>query len=316
MEQVEKGSILMVILWLVAILGLVASALSFHSRTELRLTAFQWDQERLTQMAKFKAAQAATLVEKSSMPFTLAGLSQWDAALFPAKGDALSSAASRSATLSDESSRINLNTASKETLERLTGFRDVASAILDWRDPDSLVSPGGAENEFYQSLSNPYPCRNGPFQSVAELLLIKGMTSDLFQEIQSKVTVEPSGTVNINTASKEILGALGASPALVSKIMNCRNGADGMDGTADDIVFTRIKSVPEQLEKRWPLTESDKLSWQAIENTMTLTGGALRLNASLTLNDSPSTRRCQIVVNPSEPRVVRSWYEGSGWGEK
>jgi Tfp pilus assembly protein PilX len=66
MEPIERGSILIVVLWLVAILGLVASALAFHSRTELRLTAFQWDMERLTQTAKLKATQAVTLVEKSS----------------------------------------------------------------------------------------------------------------------------------------------------------------------------------------------------------------------------------------------------------
>ncbi|MBK8574577.1 MAG: general secretion pathway protein GspK [Elusimicrobia bacterium] len=306
----------MVVLWLVAILGLVVSALSFHSRTELRLTSFQWDQQRLTQVAQLKAAESATFIEKSSAPLTLAELGRWEAVLFPAKTDALPLATPRTAGLTDESSRINLNKASKEMLERLTGSREAASAILDWRDADSVVSPGGAENEYYKTLPNPYPCRNSPLMSVAELLLIKGITPDLYQEIQNKSTVEGPGTVNINTASKEILEALGASPALVGKILNCRKGADGIHGTADDPVFAKIKSVPEQLEKRWPLTESDKLSWQSVERLLSVKGSALRLNVPITLDDSPSTRGCQIGLTPGETHVIRSWHEGSGWGGK
>lgn len=305
MEPIERGSILIVVVWLVAILGLVASALAFHSRTELRLTSLQWDMERLTQTAKVKAAQAVILVEKSSGPLTLGDLRRWDAALFPEKEEASPAVLS----VVDESSKIHLNKASKEILERLTGSREVAAAILDWRDPDNVLSPGGAENEFYQSLPTPYPCRNGPFKNVAELMLVKGMTPELYQEIQNKVTVEGPGTVNINTASKEILSAVGGSPALVGKILNCRKGPDAIDGTGDDVVFTKIKGVPEQLEKRWPLTEDDKLSWQGIEDKLSVKGAAVLLQFTARLEDSASTRQYQIVVNPGEGRPLRSWTE-------
>jgi general secretion pathway protein K len=305
MESVDRGSVLMVVLWLVAILGLVAFALAFHTRTELRLTAFQWDQERLTQAAKMKAAQAMSLIEKSSAPLTLGELSRWNAALFPTKSEA----SPAPLFVTDEHSRINLNTASKDILERLTGYRDVTAAILDWRDPDSLLSPGGAENTFYQSLSNPYPCRNGPFKSVAELLLVKGMTPDLYQEIKNNVTVEDPGTVNINTASKQTLSALGASSALIGKILNARKGPDGMEGTGDDLVFTKLNAVPEQLGKRWPLTASDELSWQGIEEKLSVQGKALRLQFTATLDDSFSTRRIEMVLNPGDSRPVRSWGE-------
>lgn len=147
-------------------------------------------------------------------------------------------------------------------------------------------------------------------------MLVKGVTADLYRALQTKITVEGPGTVNINTASKEILEALGASPALVGKFLICRKGADGLEGTADDIVFSKIKSVPEQLEKRWPLTESDRLSWQSVERLMTVKGNALRVNGPITLDDSQSSRWCEIVLTPSDPRAIRSYHEGSGWGEK
>lgn len=307
MEQVktQRGSILMVTLWLVAILGLVASALAFHSRTELRLTAFHWDQERLTQTAKLKAAHAATLVENSTGAWTLGTLAGWNAVLFPTSDDNIPAPH----FVTDETSRINLNTASKEILERLIGYRDVTAAILDWRDVDSDLSSGGAENDFYQSLSTPYSCRNGPIKSVAELLLIKGMTPELYQEIKNNVTVEGPGTVNINTASMEVLSALGASSALVGKILTSRKGPDGVEGTADDVVFINLKGVPDQLAKRWPLTVSDRFSWQGIEDKLTVHGTAVRLQFTARLEDTASTRRIQIVINPGEDVPVREWVE-------
>jgi type II secretory pathway component PulK len=62
---------------------------------------------------------------------------------------------------------------------------DIAAAIVDWVDADD--NPGsasngasvGAEDDYYQSLANPYRCKNGPLNSVDELLLVKGMTPQI-----------------------------------------------------------------------------------------------------------------------------------------
>lgn len=80
----------------------------------------------------------------------------------------------------DASGRINVNQASHQTLFNLTGDSDIAAAIIDWRDPDDEARPGGAEWEYYQALPSPYLPRNGAFQSLGELLLVKGMTPELF----------------------------------------------------------------------------------------------------------------------------------------
>ncbi|MFL5241165.1 MAG: hypothetical protein ACJ8FY_03575 [Gemmataceae bacterium] len=89
----------------------------------------------------------------------------------------------------DESGKINLNallkidpTGSKGhdllmTLPNMT--EDVANAILDWLDPDDTPRESGAENGYYQSLSPPYSCKNGPLDSLEELLLVKGVTPQL-----------------------------------------------------------------------------------------------------------------------------------------
>lgn len=80
----------------------------------------------------------------------------------------------------DEESRLNLNTADTEALGKLKDMSaPIAAAITDWRDADNTPSPGGAEAEYYLSLQPPYQPRNGPFQTVRELLMVKGISSDL-----------------------------------------------------------------------------------------------------------------------------------------
>jgi len=82
--------------------------------------------------------------------------------------------------LTDEAGKINLNSASQEMLLKLPGMTaELAASIIDWRDEDSEVTTGGAENEYYLLQSEPYNCKNAPLQTVEEILLIKGASEEL-----------------------------------------------------------------------------------------------------------------------------------------
>ncbi|MBU6402066.1 MAG: general secretion pathway protein GspK, partial [Verrucomicrobia bacterium] len=79
--------------------------------------------------------------------------------------------------ISDEECRLNVNYASADELGKIYGMTpDLVAAILDWRDPDNEVSPGGAEADYYLGLQPPYLPRNGPLQTVSELLMVRGVT--------------------------------------------------------------------------------------------------------------------------------------------
>ncbi len=81
----------------------------------------------------------------------------------------------------DGCGRIDINEADITTLARLTGDDAVAAAIVDWRDPDDEpVSADGAEADYYQSLPYPYRPRNGPFETPGELLLVRGVTPEMY----------------------------------------------------------------------------------------------------------------------------------------
>jgi type II secretory pathway component PulK len=82
--------------------------------------------------------------------------------------------------LTDEAGKINLNSASLETLLKLPGMTsELAASIIDWRDADSDVTTGGAEDEYYLLQPQPYHCKNKPLETVDELLLIKGGSAEL-----------------------------------------------------------------------------------------------------------------------------------------
>ena len=91
--------------------------------------------------------------------------------------------------LIDESSKINLNVlpfwderinVRDEVLSALPGMtEDVADAILDWLDADDESRDFGAESDYYRSQSPAYEAKNGPLDSLDELLLIRGVTPEL-----------------------------------------------------------------------------------------------------------------------------------------
>jgi hypothetical protein len=82
--------------------------------------------------------------------------------------------------LVDEASKVNLNTASQEMLQKLPEMTaELAASIIDWRDTDSDVTAGGAEDEYYLLQASPYHCKNAPFETVDEILLVKGASEDL-----------------------------------------------------------------------------------------------------------------------------------------
>lgn len=82
--------------------------------------------------------------------------------------------------LIDEAAKLNANVASWQSLARLPGMTDeVAQAIVDFRDPDSDPLPYGAEDEYYQSLSPARRAKNAPFDTLEELLLVRGVTPEV-----------------------------------------------------------------------------------------------------------------------------------------
>jgi len=85
--------------------------------------------------------------------------------------------------LTDEAGKLHLNTATNEQLFALFNqieIEDVTPEQLvatfnDWRDADNDMSSSlGAESSYYMTLEPAYKAKNGPLDTVEELLMIKG----------------------------------------------------------------------------------------------------------------------------------------------
>jgi len=104
--------------------------------------------------------------------------------------------------------------------------------IIDWTDSDDQVTylsfikheNLGAESDYYSDLNPAYRCKNQPFEAIDELLLIKGITVEIFERIRDYVTVYGDGKVNLNCASKRVIESLSQKmdPALAQIIADRR----------------------------------------------------------------------------------------------
>jgi len=102
----------------------------------------------------------------------------------------------------------------------------VICALKDWMDSaddDAISCLSGAESDYYQGLTPPYPCRNGPIPHIGELMRIRGVTAELYYGLphekgisdyitayrgEDLLPLGSSGKININTAEGPVLAAM------------------------------------------------------------------------------------------------------------
>jgi len=122
---------------------------------------------------------------------------------------------------------LTLALAENETLRDIETSM-VINSVKDWLDSgddDAITGLNGAETDYYESLDPPYECRNGPFTHIGELLLVRGVTPELFyllgedQNLSNFLTVHGmektkgntytyKGKINISTADVPVIAAL------------------------------------------------------------------------------------------------------------
>jgi len=123
--------------------------------------------------------------------------------------------------LLSEAGKIDINTADEARLQELmshagideTTQLQIVNAILDWRDGDDLTRIDGAEKNEYQAAGLKYAPSNKSFQSLAELQMVLGMNSDVFNWLEPLITVYSNQQVNPQKASREVLQVLNLTDA-------------------------------------------------------------------------------------------------------
>ena len=134
--------------------------------------------------------------------------------------------------VTDESGKVDLNVADALLLQRLfiemglppPEAQRLAGAIIDWRDPDALVSAGGgAEERDYRSAERPYGPANRPFAQVSDVQRVLGMRHALYRQLRPYLTVYTGlAQPNLAFADRPVLRAMGLAPPLVEQIISTR----------------------------------------------------------------------------------------------
>jgi general secretion pathway protein K len=225
----QRGIALIAVLWLTVLITVIASSFAYSMRGEA-LAA------RNTMSLAQARAIADGAVERMAFELSRPRTSPdaWNADGQPHSwndGDAAVTAAAF-----DESSRIDLNTATdpllKGLLQNVGGLDPEAAqraleAILDWRDADELRRPNGAEAPDYRAAGLKYVPTNSPFESVGELRRVLGVTSPLMAKLAPALTVySRQRGINLATATRGVLLALPtATPEQVDAFIAARSEA-------------------------------------------------------------------------------------------
>ena len=101
----------------------------------------------------------------------------------------------------------DLDTRLRSLISQLGAKPEIVDALIDWLDPDNdTTGSDGAEDDYYKQQG--YRCKNGPLDSLDELLLVRGFDNELLidKNLKSYLTIAPTdGKVNLNTAPIQVL---------------------------------------------------------------------------------------------------------------
>jgi|GEM_PF-1326883 len=191
----HRGVALVTAIWIMVVLLILAGGFAAMINSETQVASNFGNQTRARWAAWSGIRQAMLMVESvAAEPYTALTDDQRLLASPDATGTLYDTVSPEETAwqvqIDDEAGKLNLNTATPEMLA-LFFPEDVAIAIVDWRDEDDTpgtISAGedstgaeGAEDDYYTTLTPPYHCKNAPFTTVGELLLVRGVTREMLE---------------------------------------------------------------------------------------------------------------------------------------
>jgi general secretion pathway protein K len=263
----KSGAALIVALWVLIILSLIVGSFAFEVKLESMLVSYKRKQFHAEMLARSGMEYAQAILDKRNEAKELEiedmeedkdGFMQ--AALYVKRGLTTTSeiamgTGSFIVTIEPAESGRNVNMLTREEWLEILEMANVPSTewdtmidcLEDWIDKGDLHQLNGAESDdpFYQEAG--YPVKNGPLDSVEELLLIKGWTPEILYGkeedetgeaifgIADILTVWGDGKINLNTASTNLLLSFAEYEDWeLAGVLEARLGLDREAGTLDD----------------------------------------------------------------------------------
>lgn len=225
-----------------------------------------------------------------------------------------------------EDSKMDLNATPTEIIREILYRYDIdpshidvmVDSLEDWIDVDNVRKLNGAEDEDYQRLDPPYECKDGPLDSIEELLLVNGFDEEILYGLRPMTdgaeqgprlidlfTVGSGGRINVNTAPAEILAVLpGFDAEMAQAIVDYRNGDDGMAGTEDDRPFLSVGELTS-------VTGMDAATLRGVGRILGVQSVFFRVRSEGRVGEARRVVEVLLRRDQDEVRVV-GWYDSGG----
>ncbi len=289
------GSALIVVLWITILLSALVASFAFDMHIESRITAYYKNRLKAEYLAQGGLVRAELLMSRGEK---MRKSSEEDKEEFKSEnwyhdakrlseGLAIRNLVSGlgegivTLNIEPEPARRNVNrltTGDWERILEIAGVPDdmweeLIDSFYDWTDKDDQQRMNGGENSYYESLEPAYRSKNGPLDSVDELLLVKGFTREMvygglpkdpdedelpLSGMIDMLTTYGDGRVNVNAASERVLMTLPDVDSLTATII-VEEREEGLGlGDPDENIsyknindfYTRIQEVSPALRKQ------------------------------------------------------------------
>lgn len=287
-----QGMAILIVLSVILVLAVLAGGFAYSMRVEMRLARnsnydaqSEWLGRSGVELARYVLAQQARVPNQGGYE----ALNQkWAGGLGASNSDLADvsmenvplGAGKFSVKITDFERKFNINTADPIILQQAmilmgidaTTSPTIVDSIQDWIDRDDNPHTSGAESDYYLTLEPPYFAKNGLIDDLQELLLVKGISSEMYwgtgaegasrsarpsllrptTKFAKDAPTYPvglvdlfvpvsSGRLNINTVSATALQLIPFIDAnAAAAILQVRAGPDGVDGTDDDTPFRNL----------------------------------------------------------------------------
>ena len=248
----RRGSVFIIALIVVTILTAVIATAAAATRVAQRTQLHRIEQRRAERMANSGVLYA--MAQMTQVVTARVSLNDdWAAIGANGSEDVMLGDGSFRVEVLDAGSRANINNMTIEQLRLLPLTDEQIDSILDWREPDLQPRVQGAKDEYYEQLTKPYLTKLRNFDTVSELLMVKGFNANLLYEAQqntvstaimmagstdqqvtladvltvdslsSNLTEQGVPKTNVNTASAGQLVQAGLTAQLAQAIVTRRN---------------------------------------------------------------------------------------------
>lgn len=272
--RASAGSLLIVTLWIVTILGALSVAVARYLSTEVRLTRYRLARSEARELARSGVVFAQQLLQQDPAP----------------EPQTVSPSAGRrmTVTITDEERKLNVNTATPAQLSVLLGDDALAQAIADYAD-----------------------AKHGPIAVLEELNALEDLDETARDLLAAHTTphtgaAQNGGPLNINTATQPAMLALGLSEYTVSMIDGVRSRPNGRFEQPGGI-------LPTLQGLGWTIADAEQsLKEQTLLNAMTTSSSVFMVVSEGVVDQPPVRVRIQAVLQRSTNSAtlnIMAWSE-------